>query len=447
MSRDGLPRRTVFAYALLGAPLTALTLPLIVYLPPFYAEVAGLPLAAVGVAFMTARLWDIFTDPVVGVLQDATRTRFGRRKVWIAAGVPILMASVFFVFNPPENASVTYLYTSLFVLYIGFTMAQVGHFSWGTEIAQSYHERSRVHGWRETFAVLGMLTVLVVPALVQSLGLGGPGDDVRAMGWYIIVVLPLCALVTLTRTPEPPAPPPQGLDARAALQAILRNRAMRIGLLAEFLSGFAPGVTGALFVFFLRSVLELGEASNLLLLIYFVAAVIGVPLWIAVSYRLGKHRTLAFAVLLHAAALAAIVVLPKGEIGPAVAGMLAAGLAANAAPFLLRAMIADVVDQDRVETGEQRTGLHFGLMLLAAKAAFALAPGITFVTLDWAGFEAGLGPANTPSALATLTGLIILAPVIANGALAWLVWRFPIDAAQQAALRAAIDAREERPGP
>jgi Na+/melibiose symporter-like transporter len=86
-------------------------------------------------------------------------------------------------------------------------------------------------------------------------------------------------------------------------------------------------------------------------------------------------------------------------------------------------------------------------MLLAAKAAFALAPGITFVTLDWAGFEAGLGPANSPVALSTLTGLFILAPIIANGALAWLVWRFPIDAARQATLRAAISAREERPGP
>jgi glycoside/pentoside/hexuronide:cation symporter, GPH family len=54
-----LPARTVLAYAILGAPLTALTLPLIVYLPPFYASVAGLPLAAVGLAFTAARRWSV----------------------------------------------------------------------------------------------------------------------------------------------------------------------------------------------------------------------------------------------------------------------------------------------------------------------------------------------------------------------------------------------------
>lgn len=447
MPSAALPRRTVFTYALLGAPLTALTLPLIVYLPAFYAEVAGLPLAAVGLAFMVARLWDIFTDPLVGVLQDSTRSRFGRRRLWILAGLPVLTASVYFVFNPPESATITYLYVALFILYVGFTMAQVAHFSWGAELTDSYDERSRVHGWRETFAVLGMLTVLIVPAAVQTLGIGGPGDDVRAMGWFIILMLPLCALITLSQTPEPPPPPVRGLGARVALEAIARNRAMRIGLLAEFLSGFAPGVTGALFLFFFRSVLDLGETANLLLLLYFVAAVIGVPLWIQLSYRFGKHRTLAIAVVVQAAMLACIVILPRGEIGPAAAAMIFAGLCANAAPFLLRAMIADVVDQDRVDTGEQRTGLYFGLMLLAAKAAFALAPGITFVTLDWAGFDAALGPRNTPSALQTLTALFILAPVIANGALAWLVWRFPIDAQRQAALRAAIDERQETPAP
>jgi glycoside/pentoside/hexuronide:cation symporter, GPH family len=377
---------------------------------------------------------------LVGVIQDATRTRFGRRKTWIAASVPLLCVSVWFVFNPPENASLSYLYVALFVMYVGFTMAQVGHFSWGAEIATDYHERSRVHGWRETCAVLGMLTVLVVPAVVQQLKLGGPGDDVRAMGWYVIILFPLLALVTLSQVPEPPPPPLQKLDWRAALSAVWANRPMRLALVAEFLSGFAPGVTGALFVFFFQSVLELGGTANVLLLVYFVAAVIGVPLWIQLSYRLGKHRTLAAAVLVQAVTLSAIVLLPKGEVGPAVLGMALAGVAANAAPFLLRSMVADVVDQDRLDTGEQRTGLYFGLMLLAAKAALALAPGITYVTLDWAGFDQALGPKNSPQALSTLTWLFIAAPILANLALALLVWRFPLDARRQAELRAAIEA-------
>ena len=57
-------------YGLPGLPLAALGLPLYIYLPTFYAEQLGLGLAAVGAALLIARVSDVITDPLIGLLSD-----------------------------------------------------------------------------------------------------------------------------------------------------------------------------------------------------------------------------------------------------------------------------------------------------------------------------------------------------------------------------------------
>ena len=65
-------------------PVAALGIPLTVYLPNYYASHIGLSLAAVGAAFSIVRLIDIVFDPMIGVAINATHTRFGRFRPWMA---------------------------------------------------------------------------------------------------------------------------------------------------------------------------------------------------------------------------------------------------------------------------------------------------------------------------------------------------------------------------
>ena len=69
----------LFAYALPGLPIAALGLPLAVHLPNFYAVEVGLGYFAAGAIFFAARFVDVFLDPIMGVVSDRTRTRWGRR--------------------------------------------------------------------------------------------------------------------------------------------------------------------------------------------------------------------------------------------------------------------------------------------------------------------------------------------------------------------------------
>ncbi len=75
-------------------------LPLAVFLPPFYAGQMGLGLSLVGAIFMFARFWDVFTDPVLGLLSDKYRTRWGRRRHWIVASLPMMLIATYMLFMP-----------------------------------------------------------------------------------------------------------------------------------------------------------------------------------------------------------------------------------------------------------------------------------------------------------------------------------------------------------
>ena len=102
-------RATLLAYGLPGLPLALLGIPMYVYLPAFYGEQLGL--AAVGGILLAARLWDLVSDPLVGALGDRIRSRWGRRKLLMVAGTPLLLLGAERLLRPPETPDAVYLLT------------------------------------------------------------------------------------------------------------------------------------------------------------------------------------------------------------------------------------------------------------------------------------------------------------------------------------------------
>src|SRR3546814_8118742 len=85
--------RLLASLAAPALPMAALTLPLIIYLPEFYANALGLDLAVVGLIFTIVRLADLFFDPFVGGLMDRSRSRWGQFRPWLIVGAPLVMRS------------------------------------------------------------------------------------------------------------------------------------------------------------------------------------------------------------------------------------------------------------------------------------------------------------------------------------------------------------------
>jgi GPH family glycoside/pentoside/hexuronide:cation symporter len=194
---DRLPAWRLAAFAALALPLAGAGLPLAVYVPAFYGQSLGL--TVVGGVFMLTRLWDMISDPLIGLLSDRTHTRFGRRKPWIAAGGVIFAASAWAIFLPSGHPGAIYLGAWLFMFYLGWTMMQIPFYAWSGELSAHYHERSRVQTFVQTALASGYVAVLALPSLLDQGAHPSAATNVHAMGVFTLTVLaPALALVLLT---------------------------------------------------------------------------------------------------------------------------------------------------------------------------------------------------------------------------------------------------------
>ncbi|MFZ4069565.1 MAG: MFS transporter, partial [Caulobacterales bacterium] len=362
------PRWELPAFVLPGAPLLALSLPPLIFLPPYYSEHIGIPVEIVGLLFVAARAFDLVLNPTIGGWQDRTMHRFGRRRLWMVATTPVLMLAVWAAFiGMPVGAPALLAWLIILSFYASFASIVIAHLGWAGELRPTYHERTQVLGALQIASTLGQIGMLVLPAAVNILKIGTFVDGVHLMGWTIIVSLPICVAICVFTVKERPAPPSARMGFAQAMKALQSNDALRRILLPDFLIGVTHGVSGGLFLFFFKFVLGFGTQAEALLLLYFIASLAGVPLWVYLGKRLGKHRALQIACVWWAIALALIPLVPKGNLALAAFGMFFAGVANGATVFLLRAMMADVVDEDQAVTGEQRSGLFFGLLLTTTK--------------------------------------------------------------------------------
>ncbi len=429
------------AYGLPGLPLALLTLPFYVIVPGYYAN-AGLPIALVGQILLGIRLFDAVTDPLAGYLNDRTSTRFGRRRIWFAAGAPLTAFAAWMVFLPPEPVTATHLLVWGLALSLGWTIALVPYYAWGAELSPSYAGRNRVMVVREAFAFIGTLAALILN-YVLSAGLeplAGAAATLSSFALLIAVALPLAALAALALTPEPQDRSVRKVALGDGVAFMRNNLPFRRLVLAFLVNGLANGFPVTLFVMFVGDRLELGEKAGLFLVIYFVSGLIGMPFWLQVAKRGSKHRSWCYAMLLACAAFIFAPMLPPGAEAGFLVICVLTGFAVGADLVLPASLQADVIDVDTAASGEQRSGVYLAIWGLATKLALALAVGIAFPLLAVAGYDPG-ADLRTERGLLTLALLYAALPVALKLVAIGLMWSFPLDAARQAELRAAIDRR------
>jgi Na+/melibiose symporter-like transporter len=435
-----LSARRLIAYALPALPLAALTLPLYVVVPTFYVETVGLSLAAVGQALFLVRLVDAISDPVVGLLADRFRPRLGRRRVWFAAAALPTAIAAAMMLTPPDGATATYLLLWGIVLSCAWTAASIPYTAWGAELARDYHGRTRIAAAREGTVVIGVVVAIALPVAVTSGGIADQAGGLAALALFVLVALPLSAALAVWLVPEPHDTSRTRLALWASLGHIVRNRPF-VRLIAAFLlNGFANGLPATLFLFFVASVLEAPAYAGVLLLVYFVAGVAGIPLWLRLSRRFGKHRTWCGAMIFACAIFAFVPFLGPGDLWLFVGVCVLTGAAVGADLVLPPAIQADVIDVDTANSGDERSGLYFALWGLATKLALALAVGVAFPILEVVGFRAD-DPADR-SGLLELALLYAAVPVVLKLAAIALMWNFPVDEASAQATAARIRANE-----
>lgn len=434
-------------FASLAIPLAGAGLPLAVYLPAYYATDLGLGLGLVGAIFMISRLGDAFIDPLVGAWSDRTRSRFGRRKPWIAAGAPLFALAALAIFAPGllgVRPGALWLSVWLAVFYIGWTMIQIPVSAWAGELSARYHERSRVQTFFHVTTAAGLLLVLILPAgldFVASRAGVQPDQELKVavMGGFILATFLPTLLGALLLVKEPPAPRvaagPSTLKRDLTVAA--RDPLLRKVLTSDFAVTLGQLIRSSLFVFFVSAYMGRPDLAAGLFLLQFVFGIFAGPIWLQIGYRLGKHRTAVAGEIAQVAInLGLLFVTPEAL--PLLIGLtVAQGLAQGSGNLMLRAMVSDVADKQRLETRVDRTGLLFSIFSLTGKAATAVAVGVALPLVGWLGFRPG--GVNSAEALLGLKLVFALGPALAHALSAWLIAGFDLDEARHGDIRRQLD--------
>jgi GPH family glycoside/pentoside/hexuronide:cation symporter len=436
---DRLPGWRLAAFASLGLPLAGGGLPLSMYVPAYYGQIIGL--TVVGGVFMLTRLWDMASDPLVGFLSDRTRSRFGRRKPWIAAGGVIFAASTWAIFLPPVKPGALYLGAWLFAFYLGWTMMQIPYYAWSGELSARYHERSRIQTFIQTATASGYVLVLTLPSLLDQGSHPSPATNVHLMGMFTLLVLgPSLALVLFSAVEPVAFQVPSGSRSaiRQAFATLARDGLMMRVLVSDFAVTTAQTIRTSLFVFFVVGYLGMPKWGAALFLLQFIFGVVASPIWLRVGYRIGKSRAAVAGELTQVAINLGLLLAAPGAFVWVFALTVAQGLAQGSGNLMLRAMVADLADKQRLESGQERTGLLFSVFSMSAKLGTAIGVGVAFPLVALLGFRPGA--VNTPQALLGLKLVFALGPALSHLLSAALIMRFPLDERRHDAIRAGLDA-------
>ena len=186
LSATRAPAARLAAFSAIMLPVTAAQVPIGVYLPALYAQHFGVPLGLLGAIFLAERVWGTAADPIIGWLSDRTRSRFGRRKSWIAAGSVVYAGATILLFFPVLKVTALYLACSLFVFYLSWSMMQIPYLAWSGELSGDYHERTRIATAQSISAALSLMLVLALPVLVDQIRSSDAGLKLGAMGGLIV---------------------------------------------------------------------------------------------------------------------------------------------------------------------------------------------------------------------------------------------------------------------
>jgi Na+/melibiose symporter-like transporter len=445
------PGPTIAAFGSLGIPLAGLLLIAAVYVPRFYVSL-GVDFIVVGVAIAIVRGFDIIVDPMLALAMDRVRTPIGRFRPWLILGTPIAMIGVHQLLMPKGAVDQAYMIVWLLVSYLGISMLTLALASWSAVLATSYNERSRIYGFTQAMTVIGSVGLLLLPVFTHGRIVAGKAASMPAIGWILICALPAAALICALFTPDRS---PAKADGRTfSLKdygvAISRPSMLRI-VVADLALTLGPGTTAPLYVYFFKDAKGFSVAeTSLLLIAYIGAGVIGAPFWGHRAQGLGKHRTIQLACVVYAFTQTTLMVLPRvwphhsfADAVPTILGMFAVGFCASAFLPLVRAMVADVVDEVRLETGQDLTSLLYSLVTTTTKVGAAITVTIVFPILKLVGYSGKEGVENTPHAIFGLEMCYLFAPILLVFVGGAMFFGYKLDAKRHADIRLALEERDK----
>jgi Na+/melibiose symporter-like transporter len=435
------------SFTALNFPTSAAGMPMFIFILPFYADDLGLGLSIVGIIFFLGRFTDILTDPVMGVLIDKFPSKWGKHKLWVFLSAPVFMVATYLIFLPMTyQPTGLYFFGSLFLIYSAFTLSSITQLSWASFLAPDYDDRTKLLTLRELMALLGMFSVIAIPAFVE---INDPSlqAKVNAIGIFILLVIPLITFNALKNVPDSVQSTSEETltNPFKDFKGLFKNKMLNKIVIAAVLIAFCMSLNGALYLIWMEVVIELPEYSSRLMLAYYIVSVLGLTLWRYLGIKTSKHFAAGISCIY------AIVVLTFGFIGYwfikdladlpklfAVGSFIVLyGFAFSGPLPLINAIVADISDKLNLDVGENISGTVFSYLTTLTKVGFALAAVIPYLVLEmlW-GFDISIGIENSNSSKMAIFYIYTFVPIISYSIAAYLLFSHSLSREEHARIKA-----------
>lgn len=444
------PTKVRWSYAAPAFALAVVGVPIFVYLPKFYTDIVGLDVTVLGYLILASRVLDALSDPLVGLLSDRSETRWGRRRPFIAAASLPLAVAVWLLFSPPPlspQGAAWWFGATIFALFLFWTAVDVPYESLGPELTFDYRERTSVLGMRDGFLLIGTLAAVAFPAfLAWGFGLSNDATAERsrfstmALVYAPMIVLSCCLCAFTVRERPRPESAAAGRGQAASFRSILRNRPFLVLLTAYAVSAFGSNLPAVLILFYVTYVLQ-GGSPEVFLLLYFVAGILFLPLWIRAAHRFDKKTTWLTGMAINTGAFFAVFFLGPGDVLPYAVLVTLSGIGFGAVVAIPSSMQADVIDYDELLSGQRREGQYIGLWSITRKLAAAVGVGLALPILGAAGYQPNVE--QTPQVQLVLRVLYALVPCACSVLAFAVALNYPINGTRHAQIRAGIAAQRD----
>jgi GPH family glycoside/pentoside/hexuronide:cation symporter len=381
---------------------------------PVYQMVLKVDPAILGLVLAIPRLWDALTDPIVGMISDNCRSRFGRRKPIIVLGALLQAIAFGAIWMVPAGLSQTgtiiYLTVTLLIFYTCFSIFSVPLMSLTYEMTPDYQERTRVSAFGGFFGKIGELSYSWAFWAANLAVFGSVMHGIRVVGWTIgICVMGLVGMIPGLLVKERQfqrVSKQEKVRLVPAFKACFSNRAFVILIgftVCQVLAGMLSSNIDYYLLVYHMSAGDIVEGTKWKGILSTGFAVVGIAAIYPVNWmanRLGKRTTLLIIFGLNmAGGIAKWFIFTPGNPWKILLDPLLCGPAWTAVAILTYSMLADVCDDDELRHGMRREGMLGSLFSWIQKTGYALAFFGAGSALNFVGFNAALGGAQAPGTI------------------------------------------------
>ena len=391
----------------------------------FYTDVFGLSPTIVGAMFFTLRIFDAVSDPVMGVIADRTRNRWGRFRpwqLWTAVPLGVIGILTFTVPDMSANMKIAWAFGTYFLLSIGYTANNVPYCALINAITNRHDQVMSCQSWRFVLSgIAGFLVSVGLPWMVEFFGQGnlakGYQYGVTVLCTIGMVLFLLCFFWVKERVPLSLA---GNFTLREHLAGLRKNDQLLMMLIMSFLLVNILCIRGGGYMYFISYALEGGAGyMSMFFGILTISGIAGAVIVNPLSRRVDMVRLYYWTNLVLVALGIGMYFLP---VGPQYQVLWLVCIAVNSViqGFTLPlhfSIMAFADDYGEWKTGVRSSGMNFAFNLFFIKLSWASSGGIISLILIMVAYQPGLGN-QTPASIHGITLLQSLVPAVFHFVLA-----------------------------